>query len=185
MYDVTKEDLLNIFYYDRDNGQLIWKNHPSEDVVGNIAGSRSRNSTNYTDRITIRCDRLFGKGKRVPKHRLIYFIERGVWLSKIDHIDGDGTNNHISNLRDGTGVNNRNTVRRKPKKNNTGLPQGVNRGRTKKDGSVLYNARGTYDGHIYKLYSGYDLFEACCARKSWENEQLKLGGFTKRHFGRE
>ncbi|WP_425359496.1 HNH endonuclease signature motif containing protein [Borborobacter arsenicus] len=33
-------------------------------------------------------------------HRIIWFLEKGCWPDVIDHIDGDGLNNRIDNLRD-------------------------------------------------------------------------------------
>ena len=38
----------------------------------------------------------------VYAHRVVYFLAYGVKPEVIDHIDGDGLNNSIDNLRDGT-----------------------------------------------------------------------------------
>lgn len=35
--------------------------------------------------------------------------------------------------------------------------------------------RGEIDGVRITLYRGSDLFEACCARKSWENQNVRKG----------
>jgi len=184
MYNVTKEDILYYFDYDRDAGELVWKNPKQDNLLRRVAGQVTKGSTNYTHHKVIQCSELFGK-KNVRLHRIIYFLEKGEWLNKIDHIDGNGLNNHISNLRDGKGVNNRNTVRRKPKKRSEGLPKGVFRTQfSKRKGLYYYKSTGTYDGNIEVLYYGFDQLEAICARKSWENKMLEAGYFTGRHFGR-
>lgn len=185
MYDVTEEDILYYFDYDRESGELYWKRHQQRSLVGRVAGSKTKNSTNYTHHRVICCSSLFGRDKEVKTHRIIYFLEHGKWLKKIDHIDGNGLNNHYTNLRDGTGVNNRNTVRRKPRKDSKGLPQGVYQHYSKRKGLWIYVSRGTFDGVVEELYRGSDLFEAAASRKSWENDMIRLDRFTKRHFGRE
>ena len=46
---------------------------------------------------------LNGKQKALYAHHVIWFFEHGEWPSKqLDHIDGDKTNNHYSNLRECT-----------------------------------------------------------------------------------
>jgi hypothetical protein len=40
------------------------------------------------------------EGKLVWEHRLVWFNAHGYWPNVIDHIDGDKSNNTLSNLRD-------------------------------------------------------------------------------------
>lgn len=53
-----------------------------------------------------------GHSSRLMKeHRLVWFLVHGHWPKEIDHLDGDGTNNRIENLRDVShGENMRNPV---------------------------------------------------------------------------
>lgn len=90
--EITKEELLGFFDYDRMRGVLIWKSHwyPNKQyLIGSEAGT--------FDHEGYRIVRLRGAGYRV--HRLIWFIEYGTWPVQIDHIDGKRTNNRIENLR--------------------------------------------------------------------------------------
>lgn len=101
-------------HYDKDSATFRWKERPPRNksvVVGSVAGCLS----NGYSQITL-------LGTKVRVHRLIWLFETGQWpINEIDHIDGDKTNNHISNLRDVTHqVNTQNLI--KSKSNNvTGL----------------------------------------------------------------
>jgi hypothetical protein len=67
----------------------------------------------------------------------------------------------------------------KRKRASLGIPGVFARGRS-------FTAQGNWECDRYHLYSGPDFFEACCARKRWENHILTLERFTnakaaKRH----
>lgn len=42
------------------------------------------------------------RGKPLLAHRVVWFLAHGEWPSVIDHIDGDGFNNRLDNLRNVT-----------------------------------------------------------------------------------
>lgn len=63
-----------------------------------------------------------GGKKRIPIHRVIWWHVHGYWPKEIDHIDGDKTNNRISNLRE---VTHRQNVVYYHKRSGRGLPVGV------------------------------------------------------------
>lgn len=96
MKNLTREYLLNLFEYRRDEGLLIWKNHWDPCVVtklkGKMAGS-PRPPLNYWH-VGIAC-------KTPSVHRIIWLLETGKWPTFfIDHIDGNPSNNKITNLRE-------------------------------------------------------------------------------------
>ena len=120
-------------------------------------------------------------------HRLAWLLTHKEWPSgEIDHLDGNGLNNNLCNLRDcGNTTHNRRNIYTYQKRK---YPRGV---RYYLSGAAKTPTFRAYfhgdDGKLKTLYCGRDLFEACCARKSWENEMLKdpSNGYTARHFGRE
>lgn len=83
--------------YDKYTGIFTWKNPNTNAVkVGAVAG------TNHNDYIRINID-----NKLYKAHRLAWLYEYGEFpVNEIDHIDRNGLNNAISNLRDVTTVEN-------------------------------------------------------------------------------
>lgn len=104
-------------------------------------------------------------GKQYYIHRIVWLLEMGEYpKSPIDHIDGDTSNNHISNLREVTNsVNLKNAKRYKA--SNTAIC-----------GVTWSNAKNHWHAYIslnkkrVNLYRGRDLFEACCRRISAQNK---------------
>lgn len=94
---LTQEMLLENFRYDEKTGNLYWKIKRSfRTKLSNPISSK--NSSGY---IQV-CTKISGKIKIYAVHRLIWKMIYGVDAKNIDHIDGDRTNNRISNLRDVT-----------------------------------------------------------------------------------
>lgn len=83
-----------IFTYNKELGKLYWNIKKQKVKIGSEVGTiiyRKSNSYLY-----VRVE-----NKLYAVHRIIWFIENGKWPSdQIDHIDGDGLNNKIENLRD-------------------------------------------------------------------------------------
>lgn len=93
----SQEELRSIFDYNPSTGALIWKRRKDRDsqwngrMAGKVAGSRHRNG--YL-RVSI-------DDKQYSAHRVIYKLAYGSIPNdmQVDHIDGNGVNNRLENLR--------------------------------------------------------------------------------------
>jgi hypothetical protein len=104
--------------YYPDCGLFFWRHRPDQSTrtnsrtAGKLAGHR--------------CPRLgyvlLGlNGRLYRAHRLVWLYVHGRWPDgDIDHINGDGFDNRISNLRDASRTQNNGNMRR-PKHNSSGL----------------------------------------------------------------
>jgi len=146
----------DLFDYDQSTGFLLWNTTRGRSLKGSRAGS-VKSDGRYITLQTM----LNGVRKRHSAHRIIWEMLNGKIPKNlcIDHIDGNGLNNKINNLRVvSLSINQRNS--KLAKNNKTGL-NGVSR----HSGGYTVNAGGNYIGY------SKDFFEACCYRKSAE---LKL-----------
>lgn len=85
---VTAEFVRSILSYNNNTGQFLWRSHRKH--AGKEAG--------YTTHLGYR--RILIHQKQVLAHRLAWLYVYGEWPSHIlDHIDGNPSNNAISNLR--------------------------------------------------------------------------------------
>lgn len=183
--ELSHEVLKTALDYDPETGLFTWNydrpvSHFKNEAAKNAylgrfankpAGHIYHNETHDYSYLQIR---LFGD--LYMGHRLAWFYCHGEWPEIIDHIDGNGLNNKISNLRDvGSVLNGRNC---KLSKNNK---SGVN-------GVWWHNQNNNWvaEGHYTEngvnkkksLGSYKDLNDAKAARKAWEES---VGGFTERH----
>lgn len=104
------EQLREMLAYNAETGMFTWIVRPARCIkVGDAAGSKT--SQGY---IQIQ---LFGRGYQA--HRLAWLHFYGGWPGfEIDHIDGDKSNNALSNLRDVSKSVNQQNVRG-PRSDNT------------------------------------------------------------------
>ena len=151
----TQEEVRNIFDYNPDSGKLIWKNHRSSKC-------RKGQSPNYiapSGYISVQVNKKLYKA-----HRLIWLWWYGYLPENdIDHIDGDRTNNTLSNLREvsrSCNLFNRRDTKRISNTGITGVYQEYKTGR--------YHAKIFILGKSVHLCCTLDLVEAVAHRLAAE-----------------
>jgi hypothetical protein len=87
MISLDHVQLNQAFYYDPETGELARKD--SGKIVGHI--HKAHRGKLYK--------RVVFNGRQVYVHRIIWAMVNGIEPEHIDHIDGDGLNNRIENLR--------------------------------------------------------------------------------------
>lgn len=86
-FEPDKAAIAEWFYY--SEGSLFWLRNTRRIKAGNIAGSVETDGYR----------RIRFKGRKLYAHRLIWILHNNTHPELIDHIDGDRSNNAISNLR--------------------------------------------------------------------------------------
>jgi len=133
---ITREKIIQLFDY--KDGNLYWKKSTNNRVEnGQIAGCIL--PLGYK---TIGID-----GKNYLMHRLIFLMFYGYMPKKIDHIDGNPTNNKLENLREANDAEN--SYNAKLRKDNTSGCKGVIWHKWAKKWRVIVKAKRKV------IYSGY------------------------------
>ena len=106
-------DITKYLRYDAETGKIFWKLNKGASKAGNEAGWEDR----FYHRMTI-------NRKTYHAHRIAWLLTYGSWPEdQIDHINGNGLDNRLENLRD---VSHRENLRNKQiYKNNTSGTIGV------------------------------------------------------------
>lgn len=156
--------LKSILHYCPISGELTWvENRGLRYCKGKKAGAihRNKDGKSYL--------KMGIDGRTLMAHRVIWMMRYGEWPNQIDHINGNGLDNTLSNLRNVTSSQN-NQNRRISVKNSSGIV-GVSKARN------LWCAKIGFNGVVVRLGYFKDKFEAICARKSAENKY----GFHPNH----
>lgn len=98
MKRLTADVLREVVTYDRSTGSLVWLHDVrggfNNSVLMRRAGTEA-GTPRKDGRVVVRIN-----GKTYLRYRLVWLYENGVWPDgEIDHIDGDCSNDVISNLR--------------------------------------------------------------------------------------
>lgn len=148
------------YIYDRENFQFLWKK-----IRGGVRKTGVRAGTNFVSPEGTKYFQVRVCGKVVREHNLIWLLEKGCWPQhEIDHVDGDGANNNIDNLRDVPhGTNSKN--QRLNRRNVTGTP-GIRWNKKNRK----WSARIHRDGSDWWLGLFAKIEDAIAARKAAERE---------------
>lgn len=95
MKKLTQKRLKELLHYDPKTGAFTRRAARGEDKAGELVGNINANAVSEP------YWRIYLEGTRYLGHRLAWLYVYGKFPSdRLDHIDGDGRNNSISNLRE-------------------------------------------------------------------------------------
>lgn len=160
MSDLTAEKLREILSYDPETGVMRWRVKYARCLrPGAVAGCIDRFGSGYR---RIRIDR-----KGYSEHRLVWMYVHGSWPTEvIDHINGDRSDNRLSNLREASWAQNQQN-RNGTQKNNTSGVRGVSWDKTNNKWLAAIEFRGR---HIH--LGRFENIE--CAASARKAAELKL-----------
>lgn len=160
--EITQEELKELFYYDSDTGLFTWKKKPKNgSQIGQVAGSLSAKPDKHVIYVNIQIGRT-----SYMAHNLAWLYVYGEYPPdagfELDHVDRDGTNNRLSNLRPVTPS--QQTFNQRLRSNNTSGHRGVTWHGTKQKWQAYIGAE------VKRIFLGwFDTFdEAVAARQAAE-----------------
>jgi len=164
---ITHERVKELFDYHPD-GELIRKIRASNQPAGKVLGCISLAKDEKYYKIAMINYKFYSL------HQLIYFYHHKSWAKRIDHIDGNGLNNKIENLRECT--QSQNIANSKIGKANTSGFKGV----TYRKDTNKWQAAIMLNGKHISLGSYEEKEDAA---KAYDNSAKKLRGeFAKTNF---
>mgnify|MGYP002682441619 CR=1 FL=1 len=110
--DITAALLRELFHYDPDTGVFTRLVRTSNNCTLGPSGMLTKRGSVAVSVC----------GKKRAAHRLAWLYMTGEWpADEIDHIDGDQTNNRFANLRECSGAENKQNMRRARRGNKSGF----------------------------------------------------------------
>lgn len=171
---LTYENVRTFFHYDPETGRLIWLPRPRSSFASRLAyvawtaryAGKEAGSLIAAGYRFINIKKFMG----TSAHRVAWLWTHGEWPDTIDHIDGDPSNNRLSNLRNVSMAENRRNVAR-TKLNKTGV-SGVCFDKSRQKWMAYGSSRPNVN------LGRHDTLEsAIAARKEWE----KTSGYHPNH----
>lgn len=154
---MTQDEALALWEY--RGGHLYWReNRSTNRKVGDKAGGV------YCYRPGLQYRQLKVGGKAYMVHRIIFLMHRGYLPEQIDHIDGNGLNNDIENLRAANhGQNQRN---KGTQKNNTSGFKGVswNKKAQKWQAFIKLDGKQRYLGYFDTPDAAHEAYKAAATK---------------------
>ena len=159
-------DLPEWFSYDPDSGAVTWRKSPSTKVrKGSISGTPCGKGPKKYLNIKFR-------GGYILAHHVAFFLSFGrLPVVEIDHIDGNGLNNRLINLRETTHASNMKNVKRSSRNTSGVVGVHFNKRLGMWESTICANGRRIFLGNFN------DKSKAAHARKQAEAEL----GFHKNH----
>lgn len=157
----TQTELQALLNYNPKTGTLTWKPRP-DSVRGWNTRHAGKPAFTAKDRKGYFVGAIYCTNYRAA--RVIFKLHHGIDAEQVDHIDGDRSNNKISNLRAVTHQQNQQNMKRSTR--NTSGVTGVswNTGKSRWDAKISVNGKTVLIGRFT------DFNEAVAARKERERE---------------
>lgn len=174
---LTQCQLKQLLHYNSETGVFTWLTRTPSDFTGEGQGAiRNANKWNSKHAGKVAGALRKSAGRRTDyyrirvldvsyyAHRLAWLYVHGVYPEQIDHINGDGLDNRIVNLRS---VSHKTNHKNMPKqRNNTSGVTGV----YWSTADQCWVSRIKVNNETQNLGRSTDFFEAVCIRKSAENK---------------
>lgn len=168
--EITSDTVREIFSYSPDTGELRWNKRPRSHF--STEGSWKSFNTRFSGRVAgsehnFNCEKFYRfltfRDRGYLIHRIIWLHSTGDWpAEEIDHIDGNGLNNRIDNLRDVSHRENARNVKKGSRNTSGAVGVGWMQSKGKYRATIGINRKNISLGHYT------DFNDAVDARKKAE-----------------